>query len=177
MPSVVCLTLVVPHSAVAMFDDIRNRNGTPICQLQVNSSVSMKEYFYTDIQLGFGNLTTTGTPFTNDFKVCVEDDQAGCNGKSPLIVSAMVSSGSLVEYGDTAAHVIFGLKATMANTISFASKLGIFLHVHTSAVGRRDVFVSRFRPNMSGNVSVQCAPVSAHMPGKMIEVLHLPRFH
>jgi hypothetical protein len=33
IPSTVCVTLVVPHSEINMFDDLNKHNGTPICEI------------------------------------------------------------------------------------------------------------------------------------------------
>ncbi|KAF1846230.1 uncharacterized protein K460DRAFT_386537 [Cucurbitaria berberidis CBS 394.84] len=177
MPPIVCVTMVVPHSAVAAFDDLNDYNGTPLCQLQLSSSPhSKKKSIYPDVQLGFGKLTTSGTPLTNSYRVYVEDDQAGCNGKSPLIVSAMVSRYSLIQYGGTECGVMFGLKGTTANAAHFSPSLGEHLHLHTSAVNRKNVFVTRYRPNMTGHASVQCAAPSAKTHDEDVAITVRPCF-
>ncbi|KAF1937809.1 hypothetical protein EJ02DRAFT_505767 [Clathrospora elynae] len=154
IPSVVCVTLVVPRKVVAMFDDINKGNGTPICELQVQSSVSMKQAIYPDIQMGFGTVELSGQAFTNDYVVSVREDPKGWRGSAPMVVSVVVSTRALVEYGDAAGRVVFQLKNTPAVLATFSSRLGMFLQLHQSAVGQKDVFVSRYRPNMLGHISI-----------------------
>ncbi|KAF2823611.1 hypothetical protein CC86DRAFT_422601 [Ophiobolus disseminans] len=139
MPSVVCVTIVVPHKTVKMFDDLNKGNGTPICELQIQSSVSMKQANYPDIQMGFGTVETFGKPFTNDYVVSVREDPKGWRSLAPMVVSAVVSTCALVEYGDTAGRVVFQLKNTPTALASFAPRLGMFLQLHQSAVGEKDV--------------------------------------
>ncbi|KAI8932270.1 hypothetical protein NX059_010471 [Plenodomus lindquistii] len=152
IPPTVCVTLVVPYSNVAMFADISEGNGTPLCQLQLHSSLSPKEAFFPDVQLGFGQAKPTGKAYTNQYALTMHEDAKGWNGSSALIVSAMVSTCSLVEYGDQECNVVFALKNTPVALAQFRSKLGFSLHLHRSAVGNKDVFVTRYRPNMRGHV-------------------------
>jgi hypothetical protein len=156
MPTVVCLTLVVPHSAVSMFDDIMKGFGTPLCQLQVHSSFAHAVSYYTDIQLGFGSIKSSGTPFTADYSITVNDDPKGWQGNAPLIVSAMVSTGSLIDDGDPACCVKFGWKSTPANLATCGKKLGMMMCLHESAVGRKDVYITKYRPNMVAHASMPC---------------------
>jgi hypothetical protein len=173
IPSAVCVTLVVPHKAVAMFDDINKGHGTPLCEIQVQSSISSSQANYPDIQVGFGTVTTSGKAFTNSFEVSVCEDPNGWKGSTPLVVSAMVSTCALVEYGDTVGKVIFQLKNSTANLGAFASKFGMFLHIHGSAIGQKDVFVSRYRPNMQGHVSVGVASNSKSVMGTSVSYRNL----
>lgn len=175
MPTVVCVTLVVPHVTVSMFDDLLKGNGTPLCHLQLQSSVMGAESIYSDIQLGFGTVTDSGTPYTAGYSISIEDDVKGCKGNSPLIVSAIVSTGSLINEGDPACGVVFGLKNTPSNLVAFGKKLGMMLHLHRSSVGRKDVFVTEYRPNMTGHASVKSTFVSPTNPGKWIATSILQR--
>lgn len=154
IPSVICVTLVVPRKAVALFSDISKGNGTPLCQLQLHSSISQEESFYPDIQMGFGNVHATGEAFSDQYRITVTPDTLGWRGRSPLVVSAMVSTSSVVANGDTAARVVFALKSTPAITAVLSSKLGIFLHLHASKVGGKDVFITKYRPNVKGHLLV-----------------------
>ncbi|KAI4672937.1 uncharacterized protein J4E78_001440 [Alternaria triticimaculans] len=154
IPTLMCVTLVVPHDKVSMFGELANGHGTPLCQLQLNSSISPKEALYTDIQMGFGTIETSGSAFTNDYRVMVQEDDKGWKGKSPLIVSTMVSTCTLTEEEDDACGVTFGLKSTPTAQLQFMSMFGMLLHVHRSALGQKDVFVSRYRPGFQGFVSV-----------------------
>jgi hypothetical protein len=164
IPAVVCVTLVAPHATVSMFGDLNNGHGTPLCELQLSSSISMKQAFYTDIQMGFGSISPSGEAFTNEYHVIVQEDDKGWNSQSSLIVSAMVSTCVLVEYGDQACNVTFALKQTPSN-MALKSKFGSMLQVHRSSLGQKDVFVSRYRPNMRGYVAVNSAATSQSTEG------------
>jgi hypothetical protein len=170
IPSVVCVTLVVPHATVSMLGDLSNGHSTPISERWLKLSVSSKQAFYTDIQIGFGSLKPTSTAFTNEYHLAVQEDDMGWESYSPLIVSAMVSIGSLVEYGDEACNVVFALKNTPVNLMHFGSKLGSMLQMHQSAVGRKDMFVSRHRPNKYGYVSVNTLATSRSTEGKVVVI-------
>ncbi|KAF1952907.1 hypothetical protein CC80DRAFT_571306 [Byssothecium circinans] len=154
IPSIVCVTLVVPHEAVSMFADLTEKNGTPLCQLMLESSTTMRQSIYPDIQAAFGSISSVGTPFTNEYVVSVRVDDQGWQGSSPLVVSAMVSTYSLVDNGDTSCRVKFGLKNSPTNLMKFCSKLGLFLFLHESAVGKADVFVTKGRLNMCHDASL-----------------------
>lgn len=166
IPTLMCVTFVVPHDKVSMFGDLANGHGTPLCQLQLNSSISPKEALYTDIQMGFGTIETSGSAFTNDYRVTVREDDKGWKGKSPLIVSTMVSTCTLTEKEDDACGITFGLKSTPTAQLQFMSIFGMLLHVHRSAVGQKDVFVSRYRPGFQGFVSVNKVATSKVTDGR-----------
>ncbi|KAH9860998.1 hypothetical protein IAQ61_010734 [Plenodomus lingam] len=151
IPATLCVTLVVPHTAVAMFGDVQ-ASGTPLCNLQLHSSTSSKEAILPDMQLGFGRAEASGKAYTNEYALTIHDDPKGWKGKSPLIVSAMVSTRCLVDGGDRKCHVVYALKSTPASTTRFLTILGARLQIHRSAVGKKDVFITRYRPNMSGHV-------------------------
>lgn len=164
VPPVVCVTLSVPHSALAPF---QSKNvGSRICHLGLRSSITPKENFFPDIQLGFGTVTDSGTAFTNDYSIRISDDERGWEGTDPLLISALVPVAFLVEYGDPACNVLFALKSTLTTTM-FVPSLGLDLVLHKSTVGQTDVFVTKHRPNMGGNISIDCAMVPKETTGKL----------
>ncbi|XPT04655.1 hypothetical protein M3J09_013731 [Ascochyta lentis] len=174
IPSIVCVTLVVPRKTVLMFSDVNKGNGTPVCQIQTQSSLSGKQSNYPDIQMGFGTITTSGRAFNNEYRVVVTTDAEGWKGKSPLIVSAMVSTCSMVEYGDTAGRVKFALKNTPMAMAKFSSKFGMFLNLHESNVGQKDVFVTQQAPNMAGHMSVSSMTAPQLSPNGIANVTITP---
>lgn len=154
IPSVICVTLFVPRKAVALSSDPSKGNSTPLCQLRLHSSISQAQSFYPDIQMGFGAVHATGEAFSDQNRITVTPDTLGWRVRLPLIVSAMVSTSSVVAHGDTAARVVFALKSTPTTTVRFSSKLGFFLHLHASKVGGKDVFITKYRLNVEGHLSV-----------------------
>ncbi|KAL1798263.1 hypothetical protein ACET3X_002300 [Alternaria dauci] len=154
IPAVMCVTLIVPHNKVSMFGDLGKGHGTPLCHIQLTPSVSMKEAIYADIQLGFGTIEASGTAFTNEYRLTVREDEKGWEGGSPLIVSTMVSTCSLVKYEDAACGVAFALKSTPMAVHQLMPQFSMLSCVHESAVGQEDVFVSQHRPGFKGFISV-----------------------
>ena len=151
IPPVVCVTLVVPREAVALFS---KGEGKPQCQLLLHSSASEEKFYYPNVQMGFGTVDTTGEAFSDQYRINVTPGTKGWRGKLSLIVSAMVSTKSLVRHGDTAASVIFALRDTPFNKAEFSSGLDDFPRIHASNIGREDIFVTKYRPNMKGHMSV-----------------------
>lgn len=164
VPAIVCVTLVVPYAAVAMFKDVHDASGTPLCQLQLHSSVSPEDAFYPDIQLGFGSISVTGKPYTDEYALSIHEDGKNWQARSPLIVSAMVSTRALVEFGKQKCNVAFALTSTPSSSANFVAKLGIGMLIHRSALGKRDVFVTRYPPNMKGHINASSAANSLQLP-------------
>ncbi|KAF2655008.1 hypothetical protein K491DRAFT_704879 [Lophiostoma macrostomum CBS 122681] len=151
IPDVVCVTLVVPHSALTIFKE--NKYGGAVCHLTLQSSIAMTQCFFPDLQCAFGRVVATGTPFSDGYAVEIQQDAKGWNGDSPLVVSALVSTCFLVESGDPACEVHFALK-NVPTTVPLISKLGHELAIHKSAVGKSDVFITKHRPNMNSHISI-----------------------
>jgi hypothetical protein len=49
----------------------------------------------------------------------------------------------------------------------------MFLQVHQSAVGKEDVFVSRYRPNMHGVIERNVAPIVASLRNESFDPIHV----
>lgn len=112
-------------------------------------------------------VKTPGTAFTNDYRVMVQGDDQGWKGKLPLIVSAMVSTCALTEYEDDSCGAVFELKSTPIAQQQFTFMFGMLLNVHRSAVGQKDVFVSRYRPGFQAFVSVDEVATSKPTDGRL----------
>lgn len=75
MPPVVCMTMVVPRDAIAMFSNLRNE--TPIYEIRIQSSSSDMEAIYLDIQMGFGKLHIAGEAYSDRSHVTIVPGYAG----------------------------------------------------------------------------------------------------
>ncbi|KAL1962427.1 hypothetical protein VTN77DRAFT_9698 [Rasamsonia byssochlamydoides] len=64
---------------------------------------------------------------------------------------------------DLSTEVDFALKITPVSVMALADELGLFLSIHQSTLASEDVFITRYRPNMSGHVSI-CAPTTPEYP-------------
>jgi hypothetical protein len=166
IPTVLCLTLVVPHSKVAMFDGF-NIDEIPLCQLEVLSYASSPDYLYTDIKLAFGTVKASGGPYSAEYSISVDDDPKGYQGMAPLIVSDMVSTTSVIYEGNPAFEVVFGLNLTPTSMHRFTEQLGSMLHIHRSFFMNEDVHVTRYRANMTAHATIQCASVFPEQTGRL----------
>lgn len=173
IPDLVCITLVVPKSALAIFNDYRAEDLAPLCQLEIFPSSESRQATYTDLQIGYGSLTTSGPPNSNRYQVHVEEDPAGQVGNSPLIVSAVVSAASFYAFGKPRCRILFRLMPTAVNAINFRSILDFELKIHDSFVGRKDVFITRFRPNLGGHMAAYQSPTQTPTNSKPPLGLHV----
>ena len=157
LPSVLCMTLVVPHQNLAAFQNsLRTDIGSPICHLMLQSPDGRQNIF-PDIQLGFGRVKTSGVRYTGSFRVQVEADDMEWEGSAPLLVSTMVPTWVLLLYPDCSTEVIFQLKNTPMALLKLGRELGMFLALQRSTLASDDVFITKHRPHMLGHMSVCCA--------------------
>ncbi|KAF2469196.1 uncharacterized protein BDR25DRAFT_230166 [Lindgomyces ingoldianus] len=153
IPEVVCITIAVPRSALTFFETPSRNYGTPACHIMVQSVNNITQYIFPDIQLGFGTTTPSGIPFTERYSLEVQDDSRGWGGDSPLIVSAMVSSCVLIEHGRPSNGIQVGIKSS-TSTVQLIEKFGMLLILYESGLVQKDVFVTKYRPNMRGHISL-----------------------
>lgn len=97
MPPVVCVTLKIPRAKLRVFTSLEPlKLGTPpvhcIVQSPQASATGQWQNLFAAIQLSFGEVTTTGTPHSEAFKIRITEDERGWNGKSPLLVSFYLGS-------------------------------------------------------------------------------------
>ena len=154
IPSVLCLTLVVPRMRMATFQDASLRDGSPICHIMLQSSTDSRQNIFPDVQLGFGNVVTSGKEYTDDFSIQVRGDNADWEGHAPLVVSVIVPTWAVLLDTDLSTEVLFALKSTPLSMAIYAKRFGFFLTIHKSILANKDVFITRHRPNMSGHISI-----------------------
>jgi hypothetical protein len=135
----------------------------------VLSYASSPDYLYTDIKLAFGTVKASGEPYSAEYSVSVDDDPKGYQGMAPLIVSAMVSTTSLIYGGNPAFEVVFGLSPTPTSMHRFIEQLGSMLHIHRSFLMNEDVHVTKYRPNMTAHATIQCASVFPKQTGRLFD--------
>lgn len=78
----------------------------------------------------------------------------------------MVSSSSLIKLHGTSCKVVLGLKSTPLNLMDWGKILGTSLTIYESAVDKQEVFITKYRPNMTGHMSVLCAQPSTVVMSK-----------
>jgi len=166
IPPVLNITLAIPHEKVSALAEISRNVGTTLGQLSLDSLGGSGRSVYTNIHMGFGTVETSGVAFTNSYWLAIHEDEKGWLGVSPLIVSATVSTRSLIEHADDECHVSFEPKATSASIDTFVAEFGSTPEVYRSAVGRYDVFVSLYAPNSHSHVSVNGVVTSESNEGR-----------
>ena len=149
VPSIICLTVVVPRTKI---DDLKE---TLTSMIAVGCYVSVKGdgegSSFTDVQLGFGQVTALGTRYSEDFSLHIAEDDDGLDGESPFIVSAVVPLVALFSPCEDDPEVRVALRAEWTR---LASRLGPGLALHESKLMNDDVFLTKYRPNMAGHMSV-----------------------
>ena len=160
LPSVLCVTLVVPRQKLAAFQDsLRPDIGSPICHVMLQSPDGRQTVF-SDLQLGFGHVQTSGVRYTGSLKVQIQADDKEWEGDAPLLVSTMIPTWVFLQYPDLSTEVIFQLKDTPAVLLNLSQELGKSLVLQLSTLASDDVFVTQHRPHMSGHMSVWCGSIA-----------------
>lgn len=156
VPSILWLTLVVPRKKLHVFQsESASAIDGPICHLVIRSSYGLKQEIFADIQLGFGEISTTGAPNSANFAITVREDEKEWQGETPLIVSAAVPAWMVLGEANLSAEVMFCLKST-PSTYLLAPTLGHDLEIHKSSWASPDVFITANPPNLEGFPSVFC---------------------
>jgi hypothetical protein len=158
IPSTVYLTLAVPHNMLRVFQKKSpTETGTPICHLMIQSPHDGRQNIFPDIQLGFGDIRSTGTKYSENFSVYVEADEKEWQGKKPLLVSTIVPTWVVLYHADLSSEVIFSLKSTPVSML-LVGDLGMSLEIHKSTFASKDVFITLHPPSLDGFPLVSCPP-------------------
>lgn len=170
-PEVVCITLKVPRQALTALTSPNPTDiGTPIAQCSVQSSSRIKvgawQNIFSAVQIVFGKIATSGTRNSNNFTVQVTEDGMRWKGNSSLIVSFNVPSWFLLLEPRTA-NVSFGLQSTPYSISKFKQSLGLEMKVYeTTLSNEKEVYVTRYPPNVTGIALVHGFNGSEHKPRK-----------
>lgn len=160
MPPSVAITLKVPRSALSTLSqaDAKTIGTVPVhgvLRIPVDQLIGGWQNFFPAVQLSFGTFSTSGTPFTNAFRVSIREDPAGWGGTSPLLVSFRVPSWSLFIDSDNPPLAGFAIQSTPVTSAAFVHKLGFELSIFRAAVTDSDaVFITPDLPNQTGGVIV-----------------------
>ncbi|KDB20649.1 hypothetical protein H109_07402 [Trichophyton interdigitale MR816] len=151
IPPTLSVTLTIPHEKLSLFvEEPVNKYGTPICQLMFDSQAGQS--IFADIQLGFGEVQTSGTKYTEKYAIEISKDERGWDGTAPLLASVMVPTALILLNPDLSTNIFFGLKTSPA-TVQLVGKLGMNLAIHESTLANNDVYITRCRPNMKHQVT------------------------
>ncbi|KAK4141757.1 uncharacterized protein C8A04DRAFT_30601 [Dichotomopilus funicola] len=161
MPSSMVLTLKVPRSALSALTqpDAKAIGTIPVhgvVRAPLDQFLHGWENFFPAVQLAFGTLSTSGTPFSNSFRVSIREDPTGWQGTSPLLVSFRVPSWSLFIDPDNPPLAGFAIQSTpVTSSPTLIRQLGLELSVFRVAVTDFDaVCITPDLPNQTGNVVI-----------------------
>ncbi|KAH6634745.1 hypothetical protein B0J18DRAFT_486920 [Chaetomium sp. MPI-SDFR-AT-0129] len=161
MPPSMVLTLKVPRSALSPLTqpDAKSIGIIPVhgvVRAPLNQSLDGWENFFPAVQLTFGTLSTSGTPFSNAFRVSIREDPTGWQGTSPLLVSFRVPSWSLFIDPDSPPLAGFAIQSTpVTSSPTLIRQLGVELSVFRAAVTDFDaVCITPDLPNQTGGVVI-----------------------
>ena len=162
MPPVVCVTLEVPRERLKLFTDgdVMKIGTPPVhCLVQSSSDGRPWQNIFGAVQIGFGKVKTCGTPFSGSFEVGIVEDMAGWSGTSPLLASFYAPAWMLLLQPRTAS-VEFGIQSTPQSIRAFVDSLGLQMAVYqTTLADTEHVYVSKYLPNQSTNISICPFPV------------------
>ncbi|KAM5441428.1 hypothetical protein MferCBS31731_003499 [Microsporum ferrugineum] len=162
IPPILSITLVIPREKLALFGDSPvQKYGTPACHIMLESQGGQS--IFPDVQLSFGRIQTSGMKFTENYALEINVDEGGWDGTSPLIASVMVPTSVILLTPSLATEVSFGLKTTPV-TLKLLKDLGMNLKIHESTVRGSDVFITKHRPNMTGDIPLRSREVSINPP-------------
>ncbi|KAK0666788.1 hypothetical protein QBC41DRAFT_366638 [Cercophora samala] len=154
IPSTVCLTLKVPRSRLGLFAE--TGGALPVQCLVQDSAASKWMNMFAAVQLGFGTIKTSGTPYTDTFSLQIQDDPEGWHGSSALFVSFRAPTWILLQEPETAT-VAFALQHNLSTTQAYGRRLGAQLIVFGTKLGDTNaVFVTKEPPNLEGAISSGC---------------------
>ncbi|KAI1420729.1 hypothetical protein F5Y12DRAFT_719251 [Xylaria sp. FL1777] len=154
IPSVVCVTLKVPRSALRTFTKIdRDRVGTPSvhCALQDSDAALLggRQNIFPACHLTFGDVTTKGEKYTDSFEVHVQAASGGWGGSASLIVSFHVPTFFLL-YDPRKTEVVFGIHSTPVTVAAFLTSLGLELSIYKTTLDNdNNVFITRYSPGQT----------------------------
>lgn len=166
IPPILSATLIVPREKIKVITDIdATKIGSPIMHCVVQSSPSYQsqrwQNIFSVVQVSFGNLSTAGTRNSQSFQVSIIEDELRWRGSSPLIVSFMVPTWTLLLEPE-AAKIAFGIQSTPAAAHTFLGTLGTELNIFETTLGdESSVFFTSFPPNQSDTSSLLPFPRSA----------------
>ncbi|KAK4099254.1 hypothetical protein N658DRAFT_475678 [Parathielavia hyrcaniae] len=158
LPPCVCITLKVPRLALREFTSPNPRQlGSIAVQAAVQSfPKSPTAWFnaFAAVQLCFGTLSTSGTPFSNSFELSVKENLLGWLGECPLYVSFRVPSWIILREPQTAI-VSFGPQRNPFTADRSAPTLGPELVMFEKPLGdTTHVYISKHPPNLRGFIKV-----------------------
>jgi len=158
IPPTVWVTLEIPRTFLPLFThgDPADIGSVPVHGSLYSPGPSVAKGWhdaFAAVQLGFGTLSTTGQRNSNDFAIHIANDPDGWQGKSPLFVSFMVSTRSLLLDEAESTMVSLDLRSTVTTGDQSLDRLKTTsLAVFATAIGNANrAYITRNPPNQNGS--------------------------
>lgn len=147
IPNIVSVTLRVPRSKLHAFTNSEAvmNNVTPLVDGFVGPGAASWQNLFAAVNMCFGVAKTVHGRINDDYKVTIDYDPKGWNGKSDLFISFWVPTWTLAEDGATT-RIGACLQSTLGASF-YAKSLGFDLKLHECRLGDNDVFITKERPN------------------------------
>jgi hypothetical protein len=157
MPPVVSVTLRIPRNKLEVFITEATKAGlTPPLHAILQSpprAANQWQNMFAETQVGFGNVRTKGSRYSNSFEVEIDQDQLGWKGKSPMLLSFYVPS-LILRQEPHAATVSLAIPHSPTTIRVFANSLGRYLSIFTAKQEDAEfVYVTKHHPHQSDVMS------------------------
>ncbi|KAJ9609426.1 hypothetical protein H2200_005753 [Cladophialophora chaetospira] len=137
--------------------------GHQLFQISLRSRTTGQVRNFPDVQIGFGDIRTSGTKYSKDYAVQIQIDPDGWSGDEPMLISALVPTNVLLEEPLESQEVIVELMPTVNAVLTASTKDGsdpfIWLRLHVTTLARDDVLVTELGPNLTGRKMLQPNPI------------------
>ncbi|CAI7623202.1 unnamed protein product [Penicillium glandicola] len=158
MPPMVSVTLLVPRSKLDPFITETIKVGfTPPLHAILQSSpraANQWQNMFAETQIGFGNIQTKGSRYSDSFEVKIDEDSLGWKGKSPMLLSFYVPSWILLQEPRTATVSLAIPHSPTTNRI-FATSLGNNLTIFTAEQQQvENVYITKNLPHQDSVMSI-----------------------
>ncbi|OLN81247.1 hypothetical protein CCHL11_07336 [Colletotrichum chlorophyti] len=160
MPSIVCVILKVPRQMLTLFTNMNPvevgtpafhcslRNSEPLCQ------AGAWQDFFASVQISFGELSTSGTRHTADFRVHIAEDSRGWHGDSDMLVSFWAPTAVLLKEPRTS-RVSLAFQPAPLLSVDILLGLGKNLTIYETTLGcTTHVYITKDLPNQNGVLAV-----------------------
>jgi hypothetical protein len=170
VPPVACLLFVVPREKLKVLEDLRSDEiGSPMLRCELKSLRQSLHNMFSSIQCVFGQVSIEGTGM--ETRAILDEDSAGWDGSSPLVVSVWVPSFNLAM-DPSGTQVSLSLHSSGVAGLSLGQNFGLGLDVFTIKLSDADrVHILAERPHCSMELrSCRAAAPPSYPPSMQIAV-------
>ncbi|KAG8791102.1 hypothetical protein FRC12_010152 [Ceratobasidium sp. 428] len=169
IPPIVCVAMTVPRKYLKALLENKDKTGIPQLEAALMSfHPGGMKHGYTNLHCVWGKLVGSSAPDPDDMRL--EEDPAGFNGSSNLVISFWASSRLLCE---PSTDIALALKTSSHSEAVFKDKFAPGLVMFAGGVeDPRFVRVLRYRPSTTSKVElVELPPVTPPVDNTSVKIL------